>query len=105
MSKKEDKTALEKQRLEQKNKDQVKKINTRWASVKVIASKDPESEDLQAVRAKFKESYNKRKVFAEELLKSRQNCAELKSKINKFVKQQNMLMIKLKSSMGKGSAD
>ena len=105
MSKKEDKTALEKQRLDQKLKDQVKKITTRYSSVQTICSRDPESTELNAVRHKFKESYNKRQVFAEELLKSRQNCAELKSKINRFVKQQNMLMIKLKSSMGKGSAE
>lgn len=103
MSKKEDKTALEKQRLEQKHKDQVKKITVRYASVKTICSRDPESTELNTVCNKFKESYNKRQVFAEELLKSRQNCTELKSKINKFVKQQNMLMIKLKSSIGKTS--
>lgn len=105
MSKKEDKTALEKQRLEQKHKDQVKKIDNRWQSVSTITNRNPESQELKVVSHKFQESYEKRKVFAEELLKSRQNCAELKSKINKFVKQQNMLMIKLKSSMGKGGGD
>jgi hypothetical protein len=124
MSKKEDKTALEKQRLEQKKTEQVNKIENRLKSVGVIVSRkqavkgddrsdetddhaDPKARDtpFQLVLKKFDESYAKRKVFAEELLKSRQNCAELKSKINKFVKQQNMLMIKLKSSMGGGGSD
>jgi hypothetical protein len=105
MSKKEDKTNLEKTRLEQKKLDQIKKIDNRWKSVEVITARNPESHELKAVNKKFNESYQKKRVFAEELLKSRQNCAELKSKINKFVKQQNMLMIKLKSSMGKGGAD
>lgn len=105
MSKKEDKTELEKNRLKQKCEDQKKKIENRSKSVATITNRNPHSQVLKAVKQKFAESYKKREVFATELLKSRENCAELKSKINKFVKQQNMLMIKLKSSMGKGGSD
>lgn len=102
MAKKEEKLAIEKQRLEMKNKDQIKKIDKRMEAVNKILEIDPHCSEVLHVREKFQESYEKRKGFANELLKSRQNCTELKSKINKFVKQQNMLMIKLKSSTGKG---
>lgn len=105
MSKKEEKVAVEKKKLELKKDDQIKKIKERIASVDLIADSNPRVEELQIVKHKFEESYEKRKIFSEELLKSRQNCGELKSKIQKFVKQQNMLMIKLKSTSSKGTGE
>jgi hypothetical protein len=109
MSKKEEKPAVEKKKLEKKQKEQEDMIKERVAEVKKITAPytQPNSETPQmvAITKKFEQSYEKRKEFSEELLKSRQNCNELKSKINKFVRQQNMLMIKLKSSMAKGKSD
>ena len=105
MSKKEEKVAVEKKKLELKKDDQLKKIRDRVASVDQIADSNPGVDELQILKHKFEESYEKRKIFSEELLKSRQNCGELKSKIQKFVKQQNMLMIKLKSTASKGAGD
>lgn len=105
MSKKEEKVAVEKKKLELKKDDQIKKIKERVASVDQIADSNPGVDELQILKHKFEESYEKRKIFSEELLKSRQNCGELKSKIQKFVKQQNMLMIKLKSTASKGTGD
>ena len=102
MSKKEEKTAVEKKKLELKRDEQLTKINNRIAMVDQITSSgiNNEMDEMKEINSKFHESYQKRVVFSDELLKSRQNCTELKSKINKFVKQQNMLMIKLKSSLG-----
>ena len=104
-SKKEEKVALDKKKLELKKEEQMNKIKKRMECIEKITSELPEVEEMNILHGKFGESYEKRKVFSEELLKSRQNCGELKSKIQKFVKQQNMLMIKLKSTMGRGKSD
>ena len=105
MSKKEEKTAVEKKKLEKKQREQEDHISQRVKEVKSITQPYLDMPQMVAITEKFEESYAKRKEFSEELLKSRQNCNELKNKINKFVKQQNMLMIKLKSSMAKGKSD
>ena len=104
-SKKEEKVALDKKKLELKKEEQMNKIKKRMECIKKITSELPQVEEMYIFHGKFGELYEKRKVFSEELLKSRQNCGELKSKIQKFVKQQNMLMIKLKSTMGRGKSD
>lgn len=96
------KLAVEMKKLELKKEEQMKKIHQRLTSVQKITQAHPTDPGFQLLQEKFDESYEKRKIFTEELLKTRQNCAEIKSKINDFVRQQNMLMIKVKSNMSKG---
>lgn len=96
------KLAVEMKKLELKKEEQMKKINQRLQAVHSIVGPHEDKPGFQLLQEKFEESYDKRKVFTEELLKTRQNCAEIKSKINDFVRQQNMLMIKVKSNMSKG---
>ena len=60
MAKKEEKLAIEKQRLDMKNKDQMNKIDKRMEAVNRILEVDPNCNELLHVRDKFKESYDKR---------------------------------------------
>lgn len=95
----EDGKEVAKNKVRAKKAEKMLTIKKRVAAVEGIAQAYPALPQMVQIKEKFKESYQQREEFAEELLKARLNFTDLNEKINKFVKQQNMLMIKVKGGM------
>jgi predicted nuclease with TOPRIM domain len=95
----EDSKEVTKNKVKAKKAEKLLTIKKRVTAVESISTQYPDLPQMVQIKEKFKESYKQREEFAEELLKARLNFTDLNEKINKFVKQQNMLMIKVKGGM------
>ena len=86
----------EAKKLDLKKEEHEKKIQDRLKEIDKITDKYPELKEMREINSKFHDSYNKRVDFGQAMIRARENCGELKKKVERFLKQQNMLMIKLK---------
>lgn len=98
--KEQNKTKLKNEKLKKKMKEHNVKINDRLKSIKRITD-EHDMPEMRKVNDKFGQAYKERKEFGKELMKAKQNCMALKSKVDEFLKEQNMLMIKLKGGFKK----
>ena len=102
MKKKENKKDnAKKDKLSNRRADHEKKIKTRLKKIKEITEPYSHMKEMRMVDKKFQQAYKERIEFGHELMNAKQNCISLKSKVDEFLKQQNMLMIKLKGGFRK----
>lgn len=91
------------EKLKNKMAEHEKRIDRRMMAIGEITQEYPDMREMKFVHHKFDQAYSQRKEFGKELLKAKENCMELKSKVDEFLRQQNMLMIKLKGGYKKKS--
>jgi len=89
------------EKLKNKTSDQEAKIEQRLQRIKEISSVHQGMKEIDSIQTKFGESYAQRKNFAKEIHRAKDNCSNLKEKVDEFLRQQNMLMIKLKGGFKK----
>ena len=91
--------------LDKKTEEYMKKIEDRLSNVKGITDKYPNMKQMNRINKKFAQAYEERSNFAVEMMKAKQNCSELKEKLDGFLTKQNRLMIQLKGGTRRKGRD
>ena len=74
----------ENKKLDLKKEEYEKKISNRLDTIDNITGQYPDMKEMRDINDKFHVAYSKRVDFGQAMMKARENCGELKKKVERF---------------------